>query len=224
MLTGAEDVRVAVEALRSGAQEFLPKIDANFRKLPNAILSAMERKQQELNFLDLVNNDSLTGVTSRHCFLELLDKSLLRAERNHRTLALMFIDVDDFKIVNDTHGHEAGDFVLKEVAARIKSGMRNCDTLARLGGDEFVVLLEDLNDENLTGCSAVAGRLVNSIQATPFHFNDKDITVDISMGIATYPQMASSKTELIDMADQAMYKSKRSVQDYFTFARDMVAA
>ena len=219
MLTGEGDERIAVQAMKAGAQEYLPKSDVQHSDLPKLIRSAIERKQQEINFLNLAIKDPLTGLASRYAFMQALDKAVSRAERTGKVLAVMFLDLDKFKQINDTHGHAVGDAVLQEVGKRMLNCLRDCDTLARLGGDEFVVILEELTNDGVRGCASAAKRIIEAVADEDYCISGLILAVGTSIGIAVYPLTATSKDELLSLADQAMYESKRSSKSLFTFAK-----
>jgi diguanylate cyclase (GGDEF)-like protein/PAS domain S-box-containing protein len=175
-----------------------------------------ERKLAEERVQYLATHDSLTGLPNRVLFGELLGMALRNAQRYSRTLALMFIDLDRFKAVNDTLGHEAGDTLLVEIAARLKSSVRASDVVARLGGDEFVILLQEPNLPD--GAEIVAQRIVESIGRT-VPIMGHDCHVAASIGIALYPAHGPDERTLMTKADTAMYVAKEhpesSVQFYF---------
>jgi diguanylate cyclase (GGDEF)-like protein len=158
------------------------------------------------NKLDhIASHDSLTGLPNRRLFLDRLDQALARARRQETQLALMFIDLDNFKIINDTHGHNAGDAVLQEVGQRLRLLLRETDTAARIGGDEFIVLIEGpCDDESLDN-------IVRKVQATlslPVLYQDIELGASGSIGVARYPQDGTTASTLIAAADQAMYRCK----------------
>ena len=139
VVTGAKDEETGLSALRAGAQDYIFKDDAKGSLLPRALRYAIERKQAEQRMIELAQQDSLTGLANRVQFRTFLDKAVARAERQGRSVALMFVDLDRFKMVNDTHGQEVGDHVLKTVAERMTECLRKSDLAARIGADEFAV-------------------------------------------------------------------------------------
>ncbi|MEJ2680656.1 MAG: EAL domain-containing protein [Gammaproteobacteria bacterium] len=150
-------------------------------------------------------HDSLTGLPNRSLFTQLLQQSINLAQRHHRHLAVLFLDLDRFKAVNDTLGHEAGDQLLKEVASRLNSCTRQSDTVARLGGDEFVVLLPELPDQ--THCTKVAQNMIDSV-SLPFYLSNQNFRVTVSIGISIYPHDGQDQETLTKHADIAMYHAK----------------
>jgi diguanylate cyclase (GGDEF)-like protein len=168
-----------------------------------AQFAKLELKQRELD--RLASHDSLTGLHNRRFFLDRLDHALAHAKRVDGQLALLFIDLDNFKTINDELGHAAGDFVLRALAQRLKHVVREVDTVARIGGDEFVVLLDEIND--LDGLSVVAHKVLDAL-AQPVHRGEKELVLGASIGASRYPINGETATELIAAADQAMYRAK----------------
>ena len=146
VLSGRDDEEMALEALQGGADDYLVKGRGDGDLVARSIRYAIERKKAEERLAYLAQYDSLTGLANRALFQDRLQQSVARAERSGGLLALVFIDLDRFKAVNDTFGHDCGDALLREVAARIKGRVRESDTVARLGGDEFAIILEGLSE------------------------------------------------------------------------------
>ncbi|WP_306554757.1 diguanylate cyclase domain-containing protein [Acidovorax sp.] len=167
-----------------------------------------ERKRLEREVTQLAFFDTLTQLPNRRLFNDRLSQSLKRAERDRLSLALMFIDLDKFKPINDTHGHEAGDFVLQTVAKRIQGCLRASDTAARVGGDEFLVLLPDLQDSD--DAVAVAEKIRLALEQPCIAPSGVTLLVSASIGIAIYPEHAQSEQELLRLGDVAMYEAKNA--------------
>ncbi len=165
-----------------------------------------ERKHQEMELKHLATVDSLTGVPNRHLFFDRLEHALSAAKRYGRQLAVLFVDLDEFKKVNDTLGHQTGDELLKMVAERLSKRLRDSDTIARLGGDEFGVLLDRFEDEE--SVLAVAGGLVEVLESS-FSINGKQISVGATVGVSFYPEDGKDSMSLISRADAAMYSVKK---------------
>lgn len=159
----------------------------------------------------MATHDTLTDLPNRHSFYEQLQHMLRLAERSYTVFAVVFIDLDGFKPINDELGHAAGDAVLKSVARRLEQCVRKCDVVARFGGDEFVIILSDVHK---TAVHSVARKIIDTV-AMPHEFNGKTVTLSSSMGIATYPDSGRSVDELIARADAAMYRSKRAGRNCF---------
>lgn len=168
------------------------------------------RKQKHL--FGLAHFDQLTGLPNRTLLLDRLNQAISVANRTSRTISMFFIDLDGFKPVNDTYGHAIGDCLLKEVATRLLSCLREGDTAARLGGDEFVVILLE---SNIDRAATVANRILETLRA-PYEFGKKTISsISASIGIAEYPIHAGELDTLLTAADNAMYVAKKSGKDQF---------
>jgi len=174
-----------------------------------------ERKRQEDRILRAANHDPLTGLPNRRMFEESLETALVAARRGGHRVAVLLIDLDGFKAVNDSRGHDAGDALLCEIARRMTAALRVGDLVARLGGDEFVVLLTPLEDNAEAGVRRVAGHLVEQI-SRPVAFAGGDLTVSASIGIAIGDGIPSG-SDLLKSADTAMYQVKRSGKRGYRF-------
>jgi diguanylate cyclase (GGDEF)-like protein/PAS domain S-box-containing protein len=150
-------------------------------------------------------HDALTGLPSRLLFMERLEHALVQAGRHGRRLAVMFIDLDRFKFINDSLGHEAGDMMLQEIARRLKLRLREGDTVARLGGDEFVMLLEEITSPQDT--LLIAQKLVSEL-GEPFLLSGQHVNVTASIGVSTYPEDSIDASTMLRYADAAMYQAK----------------
>ncbi len=205
VLTGNENQEIGQSAVAVGAQDFLLKGQFDAGSLSRAITFAAQRKQAELTLLDRSRLDDLTGLPKRAILLDRLQTAIAYAHR-HRTLcALLFIDLDRFKLVNDTHGHTAGDTVLRAVALRIANAVRASDTAARLGGDEFAVLLGNL--AHLDDAVSI-GKAILAAIVEPVPYNGKSLHVSASIGVAHLRGNAETAEQLLTRADAAMYTSK----------------
>lgn len=172
----------------------------------------LQSSRQELEHL--ARHDMLTGLPNRRFFQDRLDHALEHAQRHGKSLALLFLDLDHFKVINDNIGHDAGDAVLKAVAARLVASTRKSDTVARLGGDEFVVLLEDpAHREHIV---SIATKLIEAL-VPPIPFGIHTLCIGASIGISVYPQDGSSSLEIMANADRAMYKAKAGGRNGFYF-------
>ncbi|WP_339483039.1 MULTISPECIES: bifunctional diguanylate cyclase/phosphodiesterase [unclassified Pseudomonas] len=162
----------------------------------------------------LAYHDGLTALPNRSQFSKLLSQSISQASRYHRQLAVLFLDLDRFKQVNDTLGHDAGDQLLKEVALRLKACLRISDTVARLGGDEFVILLPELSDDK--DVATTAQKILGAI-ARPFNLQGQEFRVTASVGISVFPQDGLDEQTLKKNADIAMYQAKQCGKNNFQF-------
>ena len=172
-----------------------------------------DKKLSEIKLDQLANNDTLTGIPNRHWMMTSLPIFLEKAEKSNSSVALFFIDLDNFKDINDSLGHAAGDTVLREVAQRITEVIREEDRVIRLGGDEFTVILNNASDPDYV--SNIATRLIKSFK-TPFTINNVKKFISASIGIARYPNDGSDAEALIQKADMAMYAAK-TVKGQFLF-------
>jgi len=173
-----------------------------------------ENKQAEERIKFLAYYDILTGLPNRILFNDRLETAISQARRDKSILALMFLDLDRFKTVNDTLGHAAGDELLKKVAARLKSCIRSNDTLARLGGDEFTILLPRINStEEVVG---IAHRVLKAMNS-PFDLKENQIFITTSIGVAVYPNDGADSQAILKNADKAMYRAKEQGKNRFMF-------
>jgi diguanylate cyclase (GGDEF)-like protein len=173
-----------------------------------------ERKRAEELISYQAYHDILTDLPNRALFRDRLELALIQAKRNDSELAVMFVDLDRFKLVNDTLGHIKGDKLLQEVAGRLKDSLRRGDTLARLGGDEFTLLIPDLRDRN--DAAVIAEKFLKCLQA-PFTLDGHEVHVSASIGIAVYPSDGETIDDLIRHADIAMYQVKALGKDGHSF-------
>jgi len=173
-----------------------------------------KRKQDEEHILYQANYDALTELPNRTLFLDRLEHGIRAAGREKDTLGLMFIDLDGFKLVNDTLGHDVGDLLLKEASKRLLNCVRPSDTVARLGGDEFTVILHNIVD--LQAAPNVAQRVLDAL-AKPFVLRDQEVFVSGSIGITAYPEDGDNALELLKNADSAMYQAKELGKANFQF-------
>jgi diguanylate cyclase (GGDEF)-like protein len=173
-----------------------------------------EAAHQRDDIRKLAYSDSLTGLPNRVLILEMLTQAIGQASARGQMLAVMFLDLDHFKPVNDTHGHALGDKLLRAVAARLRSAIRKTDTVARLGGDEFVIVIGNL--EVLEVATVLAQKLVDSI-GQPFDVDGCTVSTGASIGISLYPEHGDAAETLIDRADAAMYRAKTTGRSRYCF-------
>ena len=205
ILSGVEDEEQAINAVKSGAQDYLIKGQTSSSTLCRAIRYAMERHRATQRITQLAHYDHLTGLANRGLFYERLNCAVARCNRNDMAMALMFLDLDHFKEINDTFGHECGDSLLKTVATRLKKCIREIDTGVRLGGDEFAVLLEQII--SVEDVALVAERILQLL-AQPIIVNHHQLQITGSLGITIYPWDSANPQELLSHADAAMYRAK----------------
>lgn len=214
VLSGLGDEDFAVEILNSGAQDYLVKWEGDGRIILRSIRYAIERKRTESRLNYLARYDSLTAVPNRQYFQDQLEQATRRARRGGKQLGLLFIDLDRFKSINDTLGHQVGDRLLCAVVNRLKSSVRSGDILARLGGDEFVVLVEDVRGP--LELEAVAKNIL-TVFDNPFNLGDRHVSITASIGISLYPADNNDPLVLLNNADIAMYQAKESNRNSFKF-------
>jgi diguanylate cyclase (GGDEF)-like protein len=205
VFSGRNDERVAVRAVQEGAQDYLIKGQVDGRLLARSINYAIERKRVEVELAHQALHDALTGLPNRGLFLDRLAQALARIGRHSSALAVLFCDLDRFKVVNDSLGHGAGDMLLVDVARRLEDVLRAGDTAARFGGDEFVILCEDISGAHQA--IAVADR-VSEVLAAPFVVGDDEVFVRTSIGIAMAAGQQARPESLVRDADAAMYRAK----------------
>lgn len=201
------------ELVRTGDE--LEMISRNVNQLSTTIQErerALTESQQELEYLS--NHDSLTDLPNRRFFMLRLDHAIKQAKRHRNKLAVMFLDLDEFKHVNDTLGHDVGDRLLVEVSERLSRTVRASDTLARIGGDEFNILIEDI--ATVRDIEVVVEKILADFKI-PFVCNDHEISTTASIGIALYPDDGTDTLTLIKHADLAMYQSKSEGRNNYSF-------
>ncbi|MCL4791030.1 MAG: EAL domain-containing protein [Gammaproteobacteria bacterium] len=221
VLSGQDDEEFAVSILNKGAQDYLVKWEGQGRTILRSVRYAIERKRSELRLNYMAQFDALTGIPNRQYFNDQLTRATARARRDGRKVTLLFLDLDEFKVVNDTLGHDAGDHLLKEVASRIQRSVRTGDVVARLGGDEFAVLLE-----GLTGpleVETIATGLLKLI-SQPYHIADRQLDITTSIGITMYPNDSADTQMMLKNADIAMYQAKENGRNNVTFFTERMHA
>jgi diguanylate cyclase len=221
LLSGTIGEDVAVEAMRAGAHDYVMK--SNPKRLTSAIERELreagirrERKQAEKRLNYLANYDPLTGLPNRNLLYDRLDQALLSNHNQNNSLALMILDLDHFKEINDTMGHQMGDLLLQQVGPRLQSALRDCDSVARLGGDEFAVLLPGLDEESAT----VTARKVLKALEPPFTVGELAVDARASIGIVLFPRHGGDRDTLMRRADIAMYVAKQSAGGYAVYSPD----
>ena len=212
LLLGAD--ALGVMAFSGATREPDAELAAMLQSIGSQVAQYLQRKQAEEALRFVATHDSLTGLPNRVMFGQRLDHAINQAKRHGRRLAVLFIDLDRFKVINDTLGHEFGDTLLRDVAQRLLHNLRASDTVARLGGDEFVVLLEEVSAPMSVG--GVAQKLIGAL-AQGFALAGKEYHVSASIGVSTYPDDAASAAELLKNADIAMYRAKEQGRNTFQF-------
>ncbi len=221
VLSGQDNEDFAVSILNKGAQDYLVKWEGQGRTILRSIRYAIERKKSDLRLNYLAQYDPLTGIPNRQFFNDQLNRATARARRDGRKVTLLFHDQDEFKVVKETLGHDAGDRLLKEVADRIRRSVRLGDVVARLGGDEFAVMLEGLSSPR--DVEALATGLLEII-AQPYQIADRQLRITTSIGITVYPSDHADTQMLLKNADIAMYQAKENGRNNFQFFHERMHA
>lgn len=222
ILTGiVDDALLERQCIVAGAQDFLLKQELSQRHLTKALVHAQTRHELNRQLLEthtrlkyLAENDPMTGLSNRYYFEEHLRGAIQRAKRFNFQLGLIYLDIDNFKLVNDSLGHDKGDQLLRNVAQRLLDVVRNGDVVCRLGGDEFAVIVHDLESETTIGL--LAHRIMESMRV-PMKLANTEQFVSCSIGIATYPRCAQTAEDMLKSADLAMYKAKQEGRNGFHF-------
>lgn len=216
--TQVEDVIEKSELIEGKVQEAANKLlvanqaleaEVCARQVLEVQLAAVTQDEQVARHASL--HDPLTGLPNRALFDNRLDHGLAQARRYERTLAVLFMDLDCFKEVNDVHGHDVGDAVLKIIASRLKENTRNDDTVCRMGGDEFLYLLTEVVDDKTI--ALIAEKIAGAV-GEPCHLNVGGLIINLSIGISVFPRDGESADLLIKKADMAMYEAKRNKSCY----------
>ena len=173
----------------------------------------LETKNLQLDYI--AKHDALTTLSNRYSFEKQIRKTLVAAERHKRKFALLIIDINNFKWINDTFGHACGDLILKNLAQTLKEIIREEDHVARIGGDEFAIILNEIESDINAGI--VAEKLIDFYKSTPVTLKDKLIDIAVSIGISCYPSFAVTTDDLFKQADLAMYKAKTEGQNCYKF-------
>ena len=201
--------------------DYIVKNHLEPKLLCNTVLGATEKNllkkqhnEQRFQTEYTASHDFLTDLPNRMMFDYSISETLAHAKRNKKIFGIMFIDLDEFKRINDSLGHKFGDLLLKQVATRFQSVLREEDLVARLGGDEFGVLIREMKKTEDAGC--IAEKLINSLKA-PFLLGTEIINVTSSIGIATFPLAGETVSDLMRNADIAMYKAKKTEKNSFQF-------
>lgn len=223
VMADRDDEALALEALRFGAQDYLCKEAAAPAEIVRSARHAVERHCLRVQLTEarrrehhLATHDVLTGLPNRHWLDEYLRRMLASASRRGTQVAVLFLDLDGFKRVNDTLGHGAGDMLLKEVANRLSATCRRSDAITRLGGDEFILMLNDLVDSHIP--AKVAEKVLRAIEQ-PFRIEGTDQWLTGSIGIALAPNDGETPEDLIRCADIAMYQAKTEGRNRYFFHR-----
>lgn len=221
-ITVVRDITKKKEAEQQ-LQQFSQELERRVVERTTELANANDKLRHEINervkvqheLTHLATHDTLTGLPNRAMFNEHLEIRLHTASRHNRKLALFFMDLDGFKGINDTHGHEVGDKLLVEIGRRLRECVRMEDVVARMGGDEFTVLLSEL--QQIDDVNLVADKLIEAVNK-PVRIGDNICHVGISIGISLYPHCASDADKMLRLADDAMYASKEAGKNTYSFS------
>lgn len=208
VMSGIADESLAVRCVQQGAQDFLVKGHVDAHQLTRSLRYAIERKRTEERLNHLAHHDNLTDLSNRKHFYDTLKNAIALARRHETKLALLLLDLNGFKTINDSLGHHIGDLLLQGVAQRLRDCMRETDCVARIGGDEFTMILTDVRDEE--DVVSATNKILESL-AHPFLIDGRALDVGVSIGIGMYPTDADSIESLVRNADVAMYQAKAEV-------------
>ena len=213
VLSSHEDQALGDQALHAGAQDVLLEREIEQSALLRCMRHARQRQRAQCHLYHGALHDELTSLAKRTLLNQRIANALARSRRIGNTFALIYVDLDHFKRINDTHGHDVGDAVLVAVSGRLKSAVREYDTVARLGGDEFAILLDTLDDE--AEAETVARRVLSSL-APPVRVAEQELAVTASMGISVFPAGGDAADALLRSADRAMYRAKRAGRNTYS--------
>ncbi|MFO1390352.1 putative bifunctional diguanylate cyclase/phosphodiesterase [Cellvibrio sp.] len=217
IMTDEMEIEVDRDVIRTGASDYLIKGQIDHQLLERTLRYAIERKQTEMYLARLAHYDQLTDIPNRILFRDRLEHLIHLANRDKTSFALLFIDLNGFKQVNDNFGHDAGDAIIRICAERLSACMRRSDSVARMGGDEFTLLLSHI--DNHTDVAHIAEKII-ALLSEPAEINGYEVVVGCSIGIAIYPQAGRDADSLLKNADMAMYKAKQEDGSSFCFFTD----
>jgi diguanylate cyclase (GGDEF)-like protein len=219
MLARAATLELDLQAMALGVADFLDKTRLDATRLERTIRYALARQRQAEQLSRLAQFDELTGLANRSLFQDRLERALAWARRHDRLVAVMILDLNGFKAVNDRLGHVAGDRLLALIGRRLSERLRETDTVARLGGDEFAILIENLAKPE--HAALVARKLLDTV-APPATVDGQEVTVTASLGVALYPRDAPDGSALVQQADRAMYRAKAEGGNLCRFSSDQL--
>lgn len=215
ILTADDSEEVDLAAMEAGAVDYLVKATLNPRLLERAIRYALKLEETLSQLRQMAQRDELTRLLNRREFSRILNEEWDRSVRFKRPFALVMVDIDFFKKINDTHGHQAGDEVLRHVASLLAGQVRTVDRVARYGGEEFALIMIETDSR---GAAENIKRLAALLAETPCVIDSKNLTIDVTLsaGVATSVVDAASATELVEVADKALYASKKGGRNRLT--------
>jgi diguanylate cyclase len=214
VVTGTESEYIDTQVINSGAADYLPKSELSSALLERSIRHALDRHQYIQQLQILATRDPLTKLANRAMFYDQLEQLIASGKRHKQLFAVLLLDLDGFKMVNDTLGHQVGDELLKEVAERLTKIIRKEDVLARLGGDEFSVILNQINDQK--DIEIICNKLLTGL-CEPSQLSNTNLSISSSIGCAVYPTNGETSHELMKNTDLALYKAKNLGKNNFQF-------
>ena len=224
VISAFNDKNMLVDAINIGVDHFIPKplnaevLLGTLKKIANELQNKIDLeymiKKERNELSQLAHFDMLTNLPNRFMYMDKLKQAISKAKREGTYLTHFFIDIDSFKSINDTYGHQAGDKVLQEISENIKRVIREEDTFARISGDEFALIIENMN--NKAAIENIAKKILEAT-STPIFYRENSIKITCSIGICTYPTNCSSKDEIIRLSDKAMYKAKKLGKSTYIF-------
>ncbi|MDX2350665.1 MAG: response regulator, partial [Porticoccus sp.] len=217
MITALDNEESIVKAFAAGATDFIPK-PIHFAVMKQRVSRLIQANKVEKHVKQLAYHDQLTGLPNRTNLMQQLRVMVNRAQLEEKKIAILFLDLDRFKLINDTLGHDAGDLLLKAVSDRIRRCVRNQDFIARLGGDEFTVVLEGVTDQEIV--SKIAAKICDTL-SKPFVFLQQEMFVTTSIGISMFPEDGGDTSTLMKHADSAMFRAKEQRNDYCFYVQGM---
>ena len=210
-----------LRALATGAKDFVTKpfdlveVKARIRNMLEVRLLYKQLEHYNHTLESLAIHDALTGLPNRRLLMDRLSLAIAHACRNKRMMAVMYLDLDGFKQINDTLGHDAGDTLLRMVADRLVAAVRQEDTVARLGGDELVIVLWELN--HAEGVAKLVSKIVQAV-SQPYSIEGRDVSMTVSVGVGIYPVHGEEAETLMKSADLALYEAKRTGKNDYRIA------
>jgi diguanylate cyclase (GGDEF)-like protein len=214
VMTDDTESEVDRTAISEGASDYLVKETINSEILERTVRYSMERKKIEHHLNHLAHYDYLTNLPNRVLFLDRLSQAISLAQRSSEQFTVMYIDLNDFKAVNDNHGHDMGDKLLREFAERLQKNVRRSDTVARIGGDEFTILLNHMGSKSKI--ISLAQKLIDSVEQ-PFVMDNINLSIGCSIGIAVFPDAGDNIDLIQKNADMAMYQAKQTGTNCYRF-------
>lgn len=220
-LTAETGALVDIQAMNAGALDYLVKGEINAALLERSLRYALKLGDTLEALRKLATRDGLTGLLNRRMFEQIFSEELERAQRFKHSFALIILDIDFFKKVNDTHGHPVGDVVLREVAGRLQSRVRSVDRVMRYGGEEFAILMFE-SDAGMA--REFATRLCADVRREPVKAGELQLPVTLSAGVAMFPDDGKTKAAVVQAADDALYAAKEAGRDRAVLYRDIADA